>query len=457
MRGHYLARWWYGAETDTLVREALDREHWSPARWNTFREERLALILTRAARHVPYYREQWAGRRQRGDRSSIEVLANWPILDKETVRANPAAFLAADCVPRKMFREYTSGTSGTSIDLWWSRQTVRAWYALFEARCRQWWGVSRHSRWAMLGGQLVKAVSDRRPPFWVWNAGLNQLYMSAYHLAPDLIPSYLDALRRHHVEYVFGYTSALYALAQECLRLGRHDLRFTVALTNAEPLLDHQREAIEAAFQCPVRETYGMAEIVAAASECTSGRMHLWPEVGHIEVIADGRGVGEGRPGDFVCTGLLNPDMPLVRYRIGDRGALAPVSACECGRSLPALRCIEGRIDDVLYTVDGRAVGRLDPVFKGRLPIREAQIVQESLDRVRVRYVPAPDFSAWALDSIGERLRDRLGPVQVIPEQVRAIPRTNRGKFRSVICQVPAEQLSRAAAAAQLTVHDSNT
>ena len=54
----------------------------------------------------------------------------------------------------------------------------------------------------------------------------------------------------------------------------------TVAITNAEPVFDYQRWAIAEAFQCPVRETYGMAEIVAAASECTAGKLHLWPEVG---------------------------------------------------------------------------------------------------------------------------------------------------------------------------------
>ncbi len=316
-------------------------------------------------------------------------------------------------------------------------------------------GVSRHSRWAMVGGQLVKAADDRHPPFWVWNSGLNQLYMSSYHLAPDLIPSYLDALRRHEVEYVFGYTSSLYALAQESLRLGRRDLRFKVAITNAEPVFDHQREVIEAAFQCPVRETYGMAEIVAAASECTAGRLHVWPEVGHIEVVDDAGAAAPGESGDFVCTGMLNADMPLIRYRIGDRGALALPVTCDCGRHLPELARIDGRIDDVLYTVDGRAIGRLDPVFKGRLPIREAQIMQESLDCIRVRYVPAPDFKSWAVDSMSERLRDRLGPVQVIAEQVRAIPRTTRGKFRSVICQIPAEQLARINAAAAAITHTS--
>jgi phenylacetate-CoA ligase len=344
-----------------------------------------------------------------------------------------------------MFREHTSGTSGTSLDLWWSRETVRAWYALFEARCRHWYGVSRHTSWGMLGGQLVKPVAERHPPFWVWNRGLKQLYLSAYHLAPDLIPSYLDALRTFAPTYLFGYSSALHALAEAALAVGRSDLRFRVVITNAEPLLEHQREAIGAAFQCPVRETYGMAELVAAASECEAGRLHLWPEVGLVEVIdGDGQPVERGESGDLICTGLLNHDMPLIRYRLGDRGSLGRSFDCACGRTLPLVGSIEGRADDALLTRDGRTVGRLDPVFKGHLPVREAQIIQERLDRVRVRFVPAADFTAGTLDALVARLHARLGPVEVLLERVDVIPRTAGGKFRAVICELPSDERERA-------------
>ena len=91
--------------------------------------------------------------------------------------------------------------------------------------------------------------------------------------------------------------------------------------------------------------------------------------------------------------------MPLIRYKVGDLGSLSTSEQpCGCGRTLPILDCVEGRADDVLLTRDGRRVGRLDPVFKTRLPLREAQIIQESLSRVRVRFVPGPHFSAEALD-----------------------------------------------------------
>jgi phenylacetate-CoA ligase len=334
---------------------------------------------------------------------------------------------------------HTSGTTGKSLDLWRSKSTDRAWYALFEARCRRWYGVSRHERWAILGGQLVTPVGLRRPPFWVWNAALNQLYMSSYHLAPDLVPHYLDSLSRYRIGYLYGYSSSLYELAQEALRQGRNDLKMTVVLTNAEPLFDYQRQAIEQAFQCPVRETYGMAEIVTAASECEHRGLHLWPEVGQTEHMSDDSQNEEGRAGDLVCTGLLNMDMPLIRYRVGDRVSMASQrESCACGRTLPLLESIEGRLDDVLFTTDGRRIGRLDPVFKTGLPIHEAQIIQVSLDHIRVRYVPAAEFTSIAADSLIARLRAHLGNVHVTLERVDEVPRTANGKFRAVICELPA-------------------
>jgi phenylacetate-CoA ligase len=441
-KGYYLRWWRYGPETERLVQEALERESWSREKWQAWQGERLAQVLHRAATQVPYYREQWARRRHQGDPASWELLENWPVLDKEPLRQNPAAFVADGCEVRRMFPESTSGSTGTPLHLWQSRKTVQTWYALCEARWRRWYGVSRHDRWAILGGKLVAPVGRRKPPFWVWNAALNQLYLSSYHLAPDLIPDYLEALRRYRITYLWGYTSSLYALAQEVLRSKRRDLAMAVVITNAEPLFDYQRQTIAEAFQCPVRETYGMSEIVAAASECEAANLHRWPEAGLVEVLDHGLPADPGSSGELVCTGLLNDDMPLIRYRVGDRGSLpATEEVCPCGRSLPLWASIDGRLDDILYLPDGRIISRLDPIFKAKMPIREAQIIQETLTRIRVCYVPALDFTPGTEQFIIERLIKRLGPIEVIMEKVSKIPRCSNGKFRSVICNLPEQEI----------------
>lgn len=426
-RGWQLRSWRYGPETARLLEEALMREKWSAEAWRQWQQERLAYVLHRAATRVPFYRELWAGRRRKGDHSSWDVLENWPLLEKETVRRHATALVADDCDHRRMFHEHTSGTTGKAVQLWLSRQTVRAWYALFEARTRHWHGVTRHQRWAILGGQLVVAQENRRPPFWVWNAALHQLYMSSYHLAPDLIPHYLDALERYRVGYLLGYASSLNALAQQALRAGRR-IPMRVAITNAEPLFDYQRHAIGEAFACPVQETYGMSEIVAAASECPHGALHLWPEAGWLETDKDG---------ELIATGLFNADMPLIRYRVGDRVRFPEsTTPCPCGRLLPAIAGVDGRVDDLLYTADGRQIGRLDPLFKADLPVVEAQIIQESLDCVRLLYVPAPQFEQADASDLARRIRDRMGPVEVIFEAVAQVPRERNGKFRAVVSRL---------------------
>lgn len=443
LRGLYLRSWRYGPETERLVAEAIERESWDAATWTTWREQQLARLLERASSRVPYYQRLWEERQGRCGAAARGQLANWPVLEKEKLRGAPLDFVAEDCQPARMFYDHTSGSTGQPIQVWLSRETVRAWYALFEARCRRWYGVSRHDRWAILGGQLVTPASRRRPPFWVWNRAMNQLYLSSNHLAPDLIPHYLDALRRYRIRYLFGYSSSLYTIAFEILHRGLEGPKMAVVITNAEPILEYQRRVISEAFQCPVRETYGMTEVVAAASECEAGSLHLWPEVGHVEILDGDRPVSVGQTGDIVATGFLNMDTPLIRYRVGDRGALlASDTHCSCGRKLPLLRSIDGRRDDVLYTTDGRQISILDPFIKVESAIREGQIIQEALNRVRVRYVPTSEFTSAAAALIIAQIQERMGPVEVVLEAVESIPRGPNGKLRMVICELPPDQRS---------------
>ncbi len=437
LRGWYLNRWRYTRASARLIQETLERDYWSPAQWATWREGRLAYVLHRAATRVPYYRQYWEAQRRHGNRASPEVLENWPLLEKEQLRANPGAFVADDCNVRLMFREQTSGTTGKSLEVWRSRESFTALYAIAEARTRVWDGIPGDARWARVGGQLIIPVRQRRPPFWVWNAAMRQLYLSSYHLAPDLIPHYLDALARYRVTYIAGYPSAVNALAHEVVRLGRNDLQMAAVYTNAEPVLPEQREMIEKAFQCPVRETYGMTESVAGASECRGGRLHQWPELGHVEF-------NPAPGGELICTGLLNPDMPLIRYRVGDHGRPAVnAGPCACGRALPAMGVVEGRTNDLLLTADGRQVFWLNPVFYG-LSLKQSQIIQEELDLLLVRIAPAAGFTTGHEQVIVNRLRERMGDVRVNVQQVAEVPRSANGKLRAVINNLPASARSAA-------------
>ena len=59
---------------------------------------------------------------------------------------------------------------------------------------------------------------------------------------------------------------------------------------------------------------------------------------------------------------------------------------------------------------------------------------------MRVRYVPAPGYVPENGTLISERLKERMGEVNVILESVKEIPRGANGKFRAVICQIPSTE-----------------
>lgn len=432
-RGYYLDWWRYNDRTEVLVEEALERDYWSLEQWANWRAERLENLLSYAASSVPQYRKFWSEDNSQANRLDLK---SWPILEKATLREHGTEFLADGNRKKLMFHEHTSGTTGTPLDLWITRESVREWYALVEARHRRWYGLTRKDRWAILGGQLVVPVGRQKPPFWVWNSGMNQLYMSSYHISAGSAESYLQALAKYRVKYILGYPSAIYSLAQELKNKKVDGLQVQTVVVNAEPLYDHQRETIAAAFNCPVRETYGMAEIAAAGSECEKGSLHAWPDAGVIEAEAN----AEGESADLICTGLINREMPLIRYRVGDRGRLSQ-NGCECGRTLPVIESIDGRIDDVLYTRTGRRIGRLDPVFKGGLPIREAQIVQKTPQKLSVNFVPAEGFNDRSLKSLGDRMREYVGDMEIDFVEMGEIPRTRNGKFRAVVCELSREEI----------------
>lgn len=431
-RGLKLRQQRYGGHAEDLVAGALEREHWSADDWLAWQAERRAGVLAHAVARVPYYREWFA---THPDLDPDDASA-WPVVSKRDLQRSLARFVADDA-PKRRVEDQTSGTSGTPLTVVSSAPVLRSWFALYEARARRWHGVSRHDRWAIIGGKMVASPLRSRPPYWVWNPGLNQLYLAANCLSEDSVADYVRALARHRPTHVVAYPSSLAFLARVARAAGLQGDGPRVVIANAEPVHPDQREVIEAFFACPVRETYGMAEMVAGATECEAGTMHLWPEAGIVEVLdPDNQPVAVGEVGRLVVTGLLNDVMPLIRYDIGDR-VRSPQMArrCECGRGLPILPPVEGRGQDMILTPSGRRVFWLNPVFYG-LPVAEAQIVQETIERLRIIVVPTPGFGPAAVETITMGIRDRVGPMEVVVEERKSIERGPGGKFRPLVSHI---------------------
>jgi phenylacetate-CoA ligase len=200
-------------------------------------------------------------------------------------------------------------------------------------------------------------------------------------------------------------------------------------------LHDWERKVIEDAFQCRVTNRYGCEEVSLIACECERHEgLHVNADGLYVEVLRlDGTPAAPGELGMVVVTDLANRAMPILRYQVGDM-AVPSGRACTCGRGLPMLDRVEGRIADYVVTPRGELISgiSLTENFAVMVPgVAQLQIVQEELDRFVFRIVRGPDFGAASLDTIRSLVAERFGPeVRYQCDYVSRIPQEPSGKYR---------------------------
>ncbi len=135
---------------------------------------------------------------------------------------------------------------------------------------------------------------------------------------------------------------------------------------------------------------YGARDAGSLADECPQRGLHIEAE----SVLLETEGRTPDGLGEILVTNLYSPAMPIIRYRTGDMGELDE-GACRCGRSLPLLKRVEGRRTDFLVTPSGRILHALAIIYVLRevAALKEFQVIQETVDRIRVIVVPEPGFS----------------------------------------------------------------
>ena len=209
-----------------------------------------------------------------------------------------------------------------------------------------------------------------------------------------------------------GYPSALTTLAAYARDKGEALPQVKAIFTTFETVTEQARWLIEAVWCTRIFDRYGAVEGCVFASQCEFGRYHVSPEIGVIEILdAEGRPAAPGEIGEVVCTGLQNMLQPLLRYRIGDVARWALDQSCPCGRQMPILESIDGRVEDMCYTPDGRAVLRFDTVFKGVDNIKQAQVVQEQLNSFTVYVLPTEHFNQHDIQTVEKNMKIHVAEI----------------------------------------------
>jgi len=203
----------------------------------------------------------------------------------------------------------------------------------------------------------------------------------------------------------------------------------------SETLFDEDRKKIQEAFDSRVFNQYAATDSGAFICECEHGNMHVNPEYGICEILdSDGKPVGPGEEGEIVATPFHKREQVFVRYRTGDTAVRGPVAPCPCGRSMPRVGAVTGRVEDTLYIPGRGFMQRFDAMVKGLDGIYELQVVQETLDRLQLLVVPDRSYDRAVEAALLKNLRSQIGDaVEVEVTKVNTIPRGPNGKFSVVM------------------------
>jgi phenylacetate-coenzyme A ligase PaaK-like adenylate-forming protein len=404
-RGLVLARSRYSHGAERLRRSLRVHEEWSAADIVEFQRRALERIVSHARRTVPFYADypnvEW--------RTSDDI-RNYPVLPREVVRNDPQRFVSRAVDSSHCVRVGTTGTTGASLRVTYTEEVARRNWA-FHMRRWAWAGVKpRTPRVTFFGSRVIPA--DRRlPPFWTHNVFEQQTLASIFHLSESNAPHYIDFLRKNTGKVLEGFPSVLAILADFILKTGS-PVPMRVVFTDGEPLYPLLRESIERAFSTRVFDLYGNTELCGLIHECEDGRMHAAPDYAYLEILDElDRPVEPGVEGFLVWTGFINDTMPLIRYRIGDRGCWDAGPTCSCGRHFPVVVPTITRESDVLRCPDGRIFSprALNQALKGAKTLRFCQILHEQPGQVLVRGVASHPSAYEDVMTIRKNLQAILG------------------------------------------------
>jgi len=410
---------------------------WEPERLAGWQWGELDKLLAFAVAEVPFYQDWFASQGLRPEEvAASRDLSLLPIVDKDLIQAAPERFRARR-PPAGSYAKSTGGTGGQPLHFMVSPASDH-WRTAVTRRGYAWAGCpGGRPQLHLWSGDIVPLAGKARLKRGLHRALLRQRFVDYYRmLSAEQADQALAEIKRFRPHCLVAYPSGAEALARRALETGWRPARPLVSvLTGAERLYPHQRDIIERGLGCPVLETYGGREFMLIASQCPERQgLHVSAENLLLEVASEGRALGPGQVGELLVTDLHNFAQPFIRYRNGDLASWLE-GDCPCGRGLPRLAGVEGRVMDAIRTPDG---GRLTGLFFPHLlkdfpAIRRYQIVQDRLDHLVLRLVLAQPLTEAERGLILTKVAQALPGVRPEIEPVKEIATTPTGKVRITI------------------------
>ncbi|MCR4303422.1 MAG: hypothetical protein NUV63_04225 [Gallionella sp.] len=425
---------------------ALEQSQWLPR--EQVEQQNLAKLrdlLTYCHARVPFYRDAMKQSGfEPGDLRSFADINALPIISKTDLRAGYDRFEAAgESPPYDVWA--SSGSTGEPFFFRLDRRSISANTFAALARGRRWWGMDFGVREGMIWSGLSDltgtasgrfAALKRRVSWSLKNISMVDVYMlddaaiaqgykTFLHTRPRMLRTIASGLLR-------------FCTGLERLGLDGKKLGIEAAIYTGEGLTRTQRDRIESVLGCPTVTEYGCTELGIIAFECPDHGLHVSHDNLLIEFLVNGRQAMPGEQAELVITNLNEWTHPLLRYKIGDFAAPS-AKTCACGRTLPLIEELGGRVHDSIRTPQGRMIhGLFFTHLFDRLPeVAQFRVIQRRLDSLDIEIV-VPGASAEKVKrSVEKTICDSLGEtMSLVVRIVDSLPVAASGKTRWIVSEL---------------------
>jgi phenylacetate-CoA ligase len=436
---------WMISRVVALYYQELKQSQWlSLDKIRELQEVKLRKLINQAYYHVGYYRELFDEHGLKpSDINTIEDLQKLPLLDKHNVRNNLYFDLMSDNHNKKnILKITTSGSTGEPFVCYADKHQLEIRWAT-TLRSMEWTGYRFGDKQARLWHQTIgmtrlQVIREKIDAFFN-----RRLFIPAFEMNKSNLNALIGKLKMHNPVLIDGYAESFNFLAHYIKNVGLDGVHPKAIISSAQVLPEHSREIIEDEFKCGVFDKYGSREFSGIAYECNAhDGHHIVAENYIVEILKDGKPVKPGEVGEIVITDLNNYSMPFIRYRIGDLAVAMDNSiTCTCGRGLPRIGKIEGRVQSIIITTNGTYIP--SSFFLHLLKdydhiIKQFQVVQEEEGKVTLKIVKGLSFAESVFnETVLSALNKYLGDDMIINvEYVDKIQMVRTGKHQTSISRL---------------------
>ena len=388
---------WRAGELDRLrfLREFEKSQFLSPEGVRELQRERLQAVIQHAAQNTPFYKERFSRHGLAPDSADdvFEQLKSLPPLTKSEIQKSCTEMISDGLDRATLIKNQTGGSTGEPIQFYLDKSRYEARMAAM-LRHDGWAGMKVGDRMACIWGAPQDKPSNRLFARLRRRLLGKRLWLDTADITETKMRDFCESLKKFRPRTILAYANAILMFARFCEDNNLVPFQPHSIITSAEVLTAESRKTIERVFGCPVFNRYGCREFSIVATECEHhDGLHIMAEGLYLEI--DEKTKTDDGSGDILVTDLLNFAMPMIRYRIGDRGKLDS-SPCKCGRGLPRIQSIDGRVTDFILGETGQFVSGVflaTYLVAQRPSLGRVQIVQEEAGQALFRLKPTSKSS----------------------------------------------------------------